>query len=292
MTGGSGFIGAATIRLLASQGHRVRALVRPTSRREHIEHAVDTFVEGSLQDRNAHARLLEDADGLVHNAVNWNLIQRGEMAEHLDVNLNASVELFDRAAKLEIPVVFVSSVAVHAAMLPAWNGRIDHAHPTRPGSYYGACKAAIEAHLWALAATRGLRFTVIRPAAVYGIDPSLMRSIGAPIIKQIRDGEPFTRAGGGKFVHVDDVAAAMAAPFSRDVPPTGIYHLADCYARWSDWATLACEVIGTAIDIDFSSPPQPQNMFETESLARDLGVTLDRGHAGIRTHLEDLAARI
>ena len=125
-----------------------------------------------------------------------------------------------------------------------------------------------------------------------GIDPSLMRSIGAPIIKQIRDGEPFTRAGGGKFVHVDDVAAAMAAPFSRDVPPTGIYHLADCYARWSDWATLACEVIGTAIDIDFSSPPQPQNMFETESLARDLGVTLDRGHAGIRTHLEDLAARI
>ena len=292
ITGGSGFIGSVTIRLLAEQGHRVRALVRPPSRRDHIASTVDSFIDGSAEDRVSHGRLLEGADGLIHNAVNWNLIQDGHMAEHLDTNLIASIELFDRAAKMELPVVFVSSVAVHNSMLPAWNGRIDHAHPTRPGRYYGACKAAIEAHLWALAASHNLRFTVIRPAAVYGIDPNLTRSIGATILEQVRRGSAFTRPGGGKFVHVDDVAAAIAAPFSRDVPTASIYHLADCYARWSDWAAMACELLNTQVDIDSSSPSQPQNMFETDSLAEDLGVTLDRGHEGIRSHLEDLATRL
>ena len=55
---------------------------------------------------------------------------------------------------------------------------------------------------------------------------------------------------------------------------------------------MACELLNTQVDIDSSSPSQPQNMFETDSLAEDLGVTLDRGHEGIRSHLEDLATRL
>ncbi|MDP7070574.1 MAG: NAD(P)-dependent oxidoreductase [Phycisphaerales bacterium] len=292
MTGGSGFIGSVTTRLLADQGHRVRVLVRPQSRRDHIRNAVDAFVEGSTEDRESHQGLLEGADALIHNAVNWGLIHDGRIAAHLDTNLVASIELFNLAASANIPVVFVSSVAVHHTMLPAWNGLIDHAHPTRPGGLYGACKAALESHLWALAASHDLHFTVIRPAAVYGIDPNLPRSIGAPIIEQVRSGSPFTRPGGGKFVHVDDVAAAIAAPLQREVPSGGIYHLADCYARWSDWAAMVCEITGVRVDIDTSSPPQPMNTFETDALAEVLGVTLDRGHEGIRGHLEELASRL
>ena len=102
--------------------------------------------------------------------------------------------------------IYMSSIAVHHHMHDKWQGTIDEAHPTRPGSLYGACKAAIEAHLWAANASHGQQFSAIRPCAVYGIDPSIKRSIGWPIIETVKHGKPYERTGGGKFVHVDDVA--------------------------------------------------------------------------------------
>jgi dTDP-glucose 4,6-dehydratase len=288
LTGSTGFIGAATAAELSRSGHTVRGLVRKTSRLDHVADFLTDTVVGDMADRSMHEALLDGADALIHNAVDWNAARNGDLVRHLDVNLAASIELLDLAARAGLRVVFVSSVAVHANMLPQWNGKIDAAHPTRPGSLYGACKAAIESHLWSLHASDKLRFTIIRPSAVYGIDPRLDRSIGAKIITDIRKGQPFSRRGGGKFVHVDDVARSIAQPLTLDVQSGGIYHLADCYARWSDWATMASEIVGVEVKIDDSSPDAPANMFTTEALENDLDVHLNRGHDGIRSHLESL----
>ncbi|MDP7029789.1 MAG: NAD(P)-dependent oxidoreductase [Phycisphaerales bacterium] len=287
LTGATGFIGAAVARRFASDGIPVRALARASSNRGHVQDVVTEFVTGDLADRDWHETLLDGADTLIHNGVDWKLARGGDLPRHLDVNIAASIELLDLAARRGMRVVFVSSVAVHHHMLPEWNGQIDSMHPTRPGNLYGASKAAIEAHLWSLRASHDLRFTIIRPAAVYGIDPTLMRSIGAPIIEQVRKGEAFTRSGGGKFVHVDDVAESMCA--GAAAADCGVYHLADCYARWCDWATCVCEIEGVDVDIDRSSPTKPANMFTTDALSADLGVTLERGMDGIRTHLRALS---
>ncbi len=288
LTGATGFIGSATASRFAQAGQRVRALARSTSNREHIASHIGEFVTGDLADRTWHERLLDGASTLVHNGIDWNLARNGDVPRHLDVNLVASIELLDLAARRGIPVVYISSVAVHHHMLSQWKGHIDDTHPTRPGSLYGACKAAVEAHLWSLHASHDLRFTVIRPAAVYGIDPALPRSIGAPIIRSIRAGKPFTRPGGGKFVHVDDVAESIFA--GAAAADCGVYHLADCYARWCDWATIVRDLEGVDVDIDMSSPDAPANMFTTDQLKADLGVTLNRGMDGICTHLKQLSA--
>ena len=122
-----------------------------------------------------------------------------------------------------------------------------------------------------------------------GIDPNLQRSIGHTIIDSIRSGKPFHRLGGGKFVHVEDVAAAVVATVGNPDAAGKVYNLADCYARWADWALMAGELLGLEVEIDTSSPPQPKNTFAKDA-ARSLGVELDRDHDGIREHLRELIA--
>lgn len=280
LTGVSGFIGSVIARQAAAAGHEVVGLVRPTSQRGHVTHVVDRFVEGTHDDPAAVASLLDGADAIIHNSFDWDAVKCGDLARHLRSNVEGSAALLGAAAGR--PFVYMSSVAVHHAMLDRWSGRIDADHPTRPGSAYGAAKASVEAHLWARHAECGQPFAAIRPAAVYGIDPNLDRSIGAPIITALRRGGAYARAGGGKFVHVDDVAAATLAALAQR---SGVYHLADCYARWGDVAVMAADLLGITADIDLSSSENPRNTFTTEDVQHDLGVSLDRGHAGIRDHL-------
>ena len=68
------------------------------------------------------------------------------------------------------------------------------------------------------------------------------------------------------------------------------YNLVDCYARWADWALIVADLLGVKIEIDTSSPSEPKNNF-TKEAARSLGVSLDRGHAGIRVYLQELIER-
>ena len=100
-----------------------------------------------------------------------------------------------------------------------------------------------------------------------------------------------TGKGNRKFVHVDDVAAAVTATVGNSDAAGKAYHLADCYARWADWAVMAAELLGVDAEIDTSSPAQPRNTFSKDP-ARSLGVQLDRGHEGIREHLGELIALI
>ena len=63
LTGASGFIGAEIARVLHERGDRVTALVRESSRRDHIEDAVDRFVVApSHADPSAWDALLDGAD--------------------------------------------------------------------------------------------------------------------------------------------------------------------------------------------------------------------------------------
>jgi nucleoside-diphosphate-sugar epimerase len=146
--------------------------------------------------------------------------------------------------------------------------------------------------MWAANAERGQPVSAIRPCAVYGIDPTLKRSIGWPIIHRLQSGERFERKGGGKFVHVDDVAAATVACIGNEQATPAVYNLVDCYARWGDWATITAELLGIDADIDLSSPSSPKNMFEASAVRDDLGVSLDRGFDGIREHLKGLIVKI
>src|SRR5690606_31255117 len=123
---------------------------------------------------------------------------------------------------------------------------------------------------------------------VYGLDPDLPRAHGYTLLKKLRAGGALSKPGGGKFVHVDDVAAAVVALAGNPAGAGRPFNLVDCYARWADWARMGAAALGVDADIDDSSPPLPQNMFD-KAAAQSLGVGLDRGHEGIRQYLAELA---
>jgi nucleoside-diphosphate-sugar epimerase len=285
LTGISGFIGSSIARHLKEAGHTVTGLVRASSRRDHIEHCTDRFVVGDQADESAWPKLLDGADCIIHNSVDWRALEKGDVVAHLESNLAGTVRLLHASAPR--PFIFISTIAVHHDMRPRWEGLIDEDHPTRPGSLYGAYKAAVEAHLWAAHAADGREVCALRPCGVYGIDPNLKRSIGYPIVRELQRNGRFTKAGGGKFVHVEDVAAATVAAVENPAADGRVYNLADCYARWGDLAQMAAEEMGINADIDLSSPPRPQNTF-AKGAAHALGVPLDRGHDGLREHMAEL----
>jgi dTDP-glucose 4,6-dehydratase len=286
LTGASGFIGSEIAKDAFNHGHTVTALVRETSNRNHIESSVENFIVGKHDDPKAITALLDGADVVIHNSFDWAALKSGDLHRHIKSNLQGSIDLLEASGDRHF--IYISSIAVHHHMHPNWNGQIDESHPTRPGGLYGACKASVEAHMWASHSSRGQCVTAIRPTAVYGIDPNIDRSIGFPIIQSLRDGKPYTKLGGGKFVNVEDVAAATIACIDNPKASPRVYNLANCYARWADWATFAAEELGSDVSIDTSSPTSPINSFDTSYVTDDLGVKLDHGMEDIQKAVKEL----
>lgn len=286
ITGVSGFIGSAVARRLAASGHRVTVLVRPGPQRDHLAGVVDRLVEGDHADATCWPKLLDRADALIHCSVErraWDPDQPEALDLHLRSNLAGSIRLLRASAPL--PFIFISSMAVHPDMPPPPE---DSPAGTLPGSYYGAYKAAVEAHITAESAG-GRRTAILRPCRVYGLDPVLERSRGYDVIRAIRRGEPMKCRGWGRYVHIDDVAAAAAAVVENPITSGCELDLVDCYAQDRDWATMAAEVVGMPVQIRTADRPMPRGVI-TGDAARRLCPGLNRGMAGIRHHLAELAA--
>ncbi len=287
LTGASGFIGAAIARDLKRQGHTTTALVRSTSKRDHIEPMVNRFVVGDLADESVWPELIEGCDCVIHCGVDWSPLKSNDIESHLKRNLLGSIRFLQASNPRQF--IFISTIAVHHDMRPRWGGVIDEDHPLRPASWYGAYKAAVEPHLWTAHFSQGQHTSAIRPCGVYGLDPNLERTYGIGMLRRLRKGDSVDKTGGGKFVHVDDVAAATVACVGNPDAAGKAYNLVDCYARWADWAMMAADLLGVKVEVDTSSPSEPKNTF-TKDAVRSLGVNLDRGHDGIRDYLRELIA--
>ncbi|MAY75623.1 MAG: hypothetical protein CMJ31_13090 [Phycisphaerae bacterium] len=297
ITGAAGFIGSHLCRRLAGAGHTIVGFVRESSQWSAVQPYCERFVFGDQSDESKFLEFCHDADAVVHNSFDWSLVtggyrQRGGLRRHMLGNLVSSLRLLELSHPR--PFVYLSSVAVHHDILPEWDHKPDEAHPLRPSSAYGACKAAVEAHLWAEHFERDRATCAVRPCAVYGMDPKLDRTIGFSILRQIIQERHYEKSGGGKFVHVDDVTAAIHAALERPERSAGKpFHLADCYARWTDLAQWGAELLKIRPEIVVTSEPDSVNHFD-KTAAKSLGpdVDLERGHDGLRAHLEQLVSEL
>jgi len=149
LTGATGFIGSILTRRLLNAGCEVRALVRPTTRRNRHPRSGLHWIEGNLEDRDSLRRLVQHADTIVHCA---GAVRGNSQKQFNQINVEGVARLVHAAVEQHpLPrFLLISSLVAREPQL----------------SPYAASKRQGEE---TLAADSGDMFwTVFRPSAVYG----------------------------------------------------------------------------------------------------------------------------
>ena len=295
LTGASGFIGSYTAQALHRAGHTVRALVRASSRREHIAPFVAEWVVGEQSEAEPTRKLVTGAGAVIHIAADWSALRRSP-ADNFEQNVLGSLRLLETARLAGVrQFLFVSSVAVYHEILH--DRPLDENHPTWPNSVYGAYKAAIEPHLKAYHFAYEMNTSSWRPAAVYGIDPDLKRSQWFDIIQTIRRGGAIDTPQGGKITHVQDVADALALAVADQSVAGQFYNLVDRHIYWQVVAEIANELTGAGATIVDRKGGGPRNQFQTSKAVEFFtrhgnAIALRRGLDGVREYVAALLEKM
>lgn len=218
MTGGTGFLGAHSVRAVRAAGHDVRVLVHPTDSPDvalvplGVELVGDEVVVGDVCDPSAVDHLLDGCDALLHAA---GIVGVDDSREQLmwDVNVQATAMVLAQAVAARLdPIVHVAS---YAALYPSPTGVIGPDTPTAPGrSAYGRTKSVADRIARGLQAG-GAPVVITYPSSVVGPPAGTRRGVSAdgwaPLL---RFGVSVAFDGGMEMIDVRDVADVHAALFS------------------------------------------------------------------------------
>lgn len=210
VTGASGFIGGAVVRLLLSQGFRVRALARPTSPRENLPPSCE-IVEGDVCDRDAVRRAMAGVDALFHLAADYRL-WTPDPAALIRVNVEGTEVVMREALRAGVPrIVHTSSVATLAATSAGPSAESSRLGPEQAFGAYKLSKILSERLVERLVAEEGLRATIVCPSTPLGPGDLRPTPTGRIVAEALRGGVPAYVDTGLNIVHVDDVAAGHVA---------------------------------------------------------------------------------
>lgn len=205
LTGATGFIGTHLSVALVAAGYRVRALVRPVSASKPLARSVER-IPGDLSDAGDLARLLENADTIIHCA---GAVRGAREADFMRINKDATEVLVASAQAARVRrFILVSSLAAR-----------------HPGvSPYAASKRAGEAALQRLA--HGTSFVALRPPAVYGKGDRELMPLFATLNRGLAPvwGDPEARFS---LIHVDDLVRAILSCVQCDPEFSSAYELHD-----------------------------------------------------------------
>jgi nucleoside-diphosphate-sugar epimerase len=166
ITGATGLVGGHAAEAAVHRGHRVRALVRPSSDTRWLDQWGVEKVVGDLEDRQALRKGTEGADWVFNCAAkvgDW-----GTLEEFRRLNVDALRRLLD--ATLEARVERL----VHVSSLGVYEGRDHHGTdetvPPAANSLdaYTRSKTEAEALVLKYHAERGLPAAIVRPGFIYG----------------------------------------------------------------------------------------------------------------------------
>jgi nucleoside-diphosphate-sugar epimerase len=220
VTGASGFVGGHVAEALSNRGDRVRALVRKTSQRSHLERLpnVELF-EGSIGDMDRLHQAVDGVDAVIHAA---GLVKARSADEFFSVNVGGTSNLIEACRERRIKrFVLVSSLEASG---PSADGRPVHVTQEDPVTAYGRSKLAAEKV--ALSAKGDLKVVILRPGAVYGPrDREILE-----VFKTIQRGLlPLVDGGAAKgvWVYATDCADACIRAIEADVPSGRVYFVED-----------------------------------------------------------------
>ena len=262
VTGATGFVTGAVVRLLLARGDVVSALVRDPSRARPLGGA--EIVPGDLSDYEALRRGMSGADAVIHGAAMYEIGVRGARGRAMfDANVRGTERVLSLARDLAIPrVVYISTIAIfgntHGRVVDETYVRTDQTYT----SYYEETK--LRAHeIAARLAERGLPVVMVQPGQVYG--PGDSSGFG-DLLRQFARGwlplVPFPDLG-LNMTFVDDIASGVLLALDRGAPGRAFIMGGDIVRSRDVFATLA--------RVLRRSPPRfsvPYALLEAASLVR------------------------
>ncbi len=222
VTGASGFLGGHVAERLAARGDRVRAMVRTSSKRAHLEKLrnVEIF-EGALEEPERAAAAVEGVDAIVHAA---GLVKARNTDEFFAVNVGGTSNLVDPARRRGPSLkrfVFVSTLV---ACGPSADGAPVPADQEAPNNAYGRSKLAAEKVV--LGAAGDMPVVILRPGAIYGPRDAEIFDLFLTVKRGLL---PLVGGGGakGSWVYATDCADACIAAIDADIPSGRKYFVDD-----------------------------------------------------------------
>jgi nucleoside-diphosphate-sugar epimerase len=284
VTGASGFLGQAVMKLLARNAHRAVGLdPRPSA---------TTHILDDLSDRSRLKALLVDEKitHIIHaGGVSGPMVMADDPAGVMAINVVGSLNLLFAAIETGIKTfIYCSSVSAVGNFYE--NEPIGEDYPLRPATTYGASKAAMDMvlrGLWRKVTVDlcSLRFTVIYGPGRQTIF-TLEKIIGAALARETARIEATTA---WPYVYIDDAAhAAVSACFAGGRRQLS-YFIAHPEMVTLDDMAAAAGAAGkpVSLTIDNSKPAAARGPVDTDAAARDFGFRAKVGHReGIRRLIE------
>ncbi|MEM1224315.1 MAG: NAD(P)-dependent oxidoreductase [Planctomycetota bacterium] len=276
VTGATGFLGQSLVDRLVSQGHQIRALSRQESplMREGVDWVRGNLDEGSAEAPPAADDWLADCDAVVHAALSRAdasfMTHPSDPIHYYRTNVIGTLRLLEGAINHGVSrFIQISSGAVHQRIIG--DRPLDETHPMTPGSLYGAVKSACETLVTAYAGISDLKAANLRPVSIYGIEPCFEASKYFGLLQSIVDRRPIDVSGGGKVVHVDDVAVAAECLLKTNASIAGeTYHCCDRFVSHYEVATIALRHLDRTDTLE-GAPRQDAHPIEARKI-RDLGM--------------------
>jgi 2-alkyl-3-oxoalkanoate reductase len=251
VTGGTGFTGTALVRRLLSDGHSVVVLdYKEGLAASELSRRGAEVILGSVTDRDVVTRAMRGVDLVHHLAAAFRELNVPKQHYH-EVNVEGTRNVLTAAAGAGVQkVVYCSTCGVH--------GNVDHPPatedaPIQPADYYQQTKYEAEPLVreWN---RRGLRTTILRPAAIYGPgDPERFFMIFRRVARGV-----FPMFGDGKTtyhpVYIDNLVDAFVAAMQLDVGNGEAYLIAD--ENYVEIEKLV-KAVAAALGVNVSIPHYP-----------------------------------
>jgi len=239
VTGGAGFIGSHIVRTLLEQGMNVRVLDNfSTGKLENLAGLTEQFNggryevrEGDLRDRTCVQDAVKGVDVVFHEAAFVSVPESMERPQDcFDVNVGATVALFDAARVAGVRRVVIASSAAVYGESDAWP--LKETTPTQSLSPYAASKRTGEIYAQLYTQVFGLEVVALRYFNVYGPRqrPDSMYAAAVPIfVRRLLDGKPVSIFGDGgqtrDLINVRDVVRANLLASEHPNAPGKIFNV-------------------------------------------------------------------
>jgi len=284
VTGASGFLGKAVMRLLGEEKQRAIGLdPRPSA---------TTQVVDDLSDRSKLVKLLagEKVTHVIHaGGVSGPMVLTDDPLKVVTINVLGSLNLLYAAIDAGVRAfIYCSSAAALGSFQES--APVDENYPLRPNNTYSASKAAMEMVLRGLWGKIPLDLCALRFTVIYGpgreTTYTVEEIVGAALAGRAARIAPMAD---WPYVYIDDAArAAVQACYAKGRKQLS-YFIAHPEKVTPDDIAAAAAAAGkpVRIEVDASRPRADRGPLDVEPAARDFGFRAQVGHReGVRRLIE------